>query len=186
MRRLLLLALAAATAAHAQRPTIDISGARVQAYPIALAPPSGAPEGADVMEVLAADFDRSGLFRLLDPRSFLADPAKEGSSANTIDFSKWTAVGAQALVKAAAKVDGEVVKVEFRLFDVPTPRSSCAASTARRERPCGRSRTGSATTWSAPSPRSRACSRRASPTCGRPRTASRSWWRTGTATGRNR
>jgi TolB protein len=71
------------------------------------------------MDVLAADFDRSGLFRLLDPRSFLANPAKEGSSANTIDFSKWTAVGAQALVKAAAKVDGDVVKVEFRLFDVP-------------------------------------------------------------------
>jgi TolB protein len=119
MKPLLLLALAAGTAAHAQRPTIDISGARVQAYPIALAPPSGAAEGADVMDVLAADFDRSGLFRLLDPRSFLANPAKEGSSANTIDFSKWTAVGAQALVKAAAKVDGDVVKVEFRLFDVP-------------------------------------------------------------------
>ena len=119
MKRLLLLALAAGTAAHAQRPTIDISNARVQAYPIALAPPSGAPAGSDVMDVLAADFDRSGLFRLLDPRSFLADPAKEGSSANTIDFSKWTAIGAQALVKAAAKVDGDVVKVEFRLFDVP-------------------------------------------------------------------
>src|SRR4029077_11811274 len=61
MKRLLLLAPAAGTAANAQRPTIDISNARVQAYPIALAPPSGAPEGADVMDVLAADFDRSGL-----------------------------------------------------------------------------------------------------------------------------
>ena len=119
MKRLLLLALAAATAAHAQRPTIDISGARVQAYPIALAPPSGAPEGADVLGVLAADFDRSGLFRLLDPKSFLADPGKEGTSASTIDFSKWTAVGAQALVKTSAKAEGDTVKVDFRLFDVP-------------------------------------------------------------------
>jgi len=119
MKRLLLLALAAASAAHAQRPTIDISGARVQAYPLALAPPSGAPEGADVLGVLAADFDRSGLFRLLDPKSFLADPGKEGSSASTIDFSKWTAVGAQALVKTSAKAEGDTVKVDFRLFDVP-------------------------------------------------------------------
>jgi len=119
MKRLIVFALAAGTAAQAQRPTIDVSGARVQAYPIALAPAAGAPEGGDVMEVLALDFDRSGLFRLLDPRSFLADPAKEGMSANTIDFSKWTAVGAQALVKAVAKVEGDVVKVEFRLFDVP-------------------------------------------------------------------
>jgi len=119
MKRLLLFALAAGTAAHAQRPSIDVSNARVQAYPIALAPHSGAPEGADVLEVLAADFDRSGLFRLLDPRSFLADPVKEGSSASTIDFSKWTAIGAQALVKAVARVEGDSVKVEFRLFDVP-------------------------------------------------------------------
>ena len=119
MKRLLLLALAAGTAAHAQRPTIDISGARVQAYPIALAPPSGAPDGSDVMDVLAADFDRSGLFRLLDPRSFLADPAKEGSSASTIDFSKWTAVGAQALIKGSATAQADNVKVDFRLFDVP-------------------------------------------------------------------
>ena len=119
MKRLLLFALAFGLAARAQRPTIDVSGARVQAYPIALAPPLGAAEGSDVMDVLAADLDRSGLFRLLDPRGFLADPAKEGSSASTIDFSKWTAVGAQALVKAVAKVEGDVVKVDFRLFDVP-------------------------------------------------------------------
>jgi TolB protein len=120
MKRLLLCVLAASAAARAQRPTIDISNARVQAYPIALAPPSGAPEGREVMEVLAADFDRSGLFRLLDPRGFLADPAREGMTAQSIDFSKWTAVGAQALVKASASVQGDTtIRVDFHLFDVP-------------------------------------------------------------------
>ena len=119
MKRLLLCALAASAAARAQRPTIDISNARVQAYPIALAPPSGAAEGREVLEVLAADFDRSGLFRLLDPRGFLADPAKEGMTVQTIDFSKWAAIGAQALVKAAASLQGETVRVDFHLFDVP-------------------------------------------------------------------
>ena len=110
MKRLLLCALAASAAARAQRPTIDISNARVQAYPIALAPPSGAAEGREVLEVLAADFDRSGLFRLLDPRGFLADPAKEGMTVQTIDFSKWAAIGAQALVKAAASLQGSMVR----------------------------------------------------------------------------
>ena len=119
MKRLLLCALAASAAARAQRPTIDISNARVQAYPIALAPPSGAPEGREVMEVLAADFDRSGLFRLLDPSGFLADPAKEGTTAQSIDFSKWTAIGAQALVKASASLQGDTIRVDFHLFDVP-------------------------------------------------------------------
>jgi TolB protein len=119
MKRLLLCVLAVSAAARAQRPTIDISGARVQAYPIALAPPSGSPEGREVMSVLASDFDRSGLFRLLDPRGFLADPAKEGLTAQSIDFSKWTAIGAQALVKAVASTQGDTVSVDFHLFDVP-------------------------------------------------------------------
>jgi len=119
MKRLLVFALLVSAAAFAQRPTIDVSGARVQAYPIALAPPSGAAEGREVMDVLAADFERSGLFRLLDPRGFLADPAKEGTTVQTIDFSKWTGIGAQALVKAVAAVQGDTVRVDFHLFDVP-------------------------------------------------------------------
>jgi TolB protein len=118
MKRLLLCALAVSAAARAQRPTIDVSGFRVQAYPIALAPPSGAPEGREVLDVLASDFDRSGLFRLLDPRGFLADPAKEGLTVQSIDFSKWTAIGAQALVKAVASTQGDTVRVDFHLFDV--------------------------------------------------------------------
>jgi TolB protein len=119
MKRLLLCALAVSAAARAQRPTIDVSGARVQAYPLALAASSGAPEGREVMEVLAADFDRSGLFRLLDPRGFLADPSKEGLTPQSIDFSKWTAIGAQALVKAVASTQGDTVRVDFHLYDVP-------------------------------------------------------------------
>jgi TolB protein len=119
MKRLLLFALAVSAAARAQRPTIDVSGARVQAYPIALARAAGAPEGSAIMEVLAADFDRSGLFRLLDPRGFLADPAKEGTTPGSIDFSKWSAIGAQALVKAVASVQGDTVRMDFHLFDVP-------------------------------------------------------------------
>ena len=113
----LFAALLAAPPARAERPVIDLSGARVQTYPLALAPPLGAAEpGRAVMEVLAADLDRSGLFRLLDPNSFLADP-REGIEPKAIDFSRWMSVGAQGLVKAAAQVTGDTVQVEFRLYD---------------------------------------------------------------------
>jgi TolB protein len=121
MRLLLLLALAA-TAARAQRPVIDISNARVQAYPLAIAPPLGNPEaGRDVLAVLASDFDRSGLLKVLDPRSFLASP-QEGVSQAEIDFSKWSSIGAQGLVKGIASQRGDSVSVELHLYDVPGAR----------------------------------------------------------------
>jgi TolB protein len=113
------LALAALSLpAVADRPVIDIKNARVEAYPIALAPPAGDPtSGAAVMEALRGDLTRSGLFKILDPKSFLANPATEGMTEKTIDFSKWTTVGAQGLLKASATVAGDVVTVEFFFFD---------------------------------------------------------------------
>ncbi|GAC1541158.1 MAG: Tol-Pal system beta propeller repeat protein TolB [Myxococcales bacterium] len=104
--------------ARAERPVIDLNGARVQAFPLAVAPALGASAQAGaVMAVLTADFDRSGLFRLLDPKSFLADNAREGVSPTTINFSRWAAVGAQGLVKAVVAEEGETVTVAFHLYD---------------------------------------------------------------------
>ncbi|HEX4386827.1 MAG TPA: translocation protein TolB, partial [Myxococcales bacterium] len=111
-----LLILLLPLAASAARPTIDLSGARFQAYPLAIARPLGAQEaGAAVGAVLSADFEKSGLFKLLDPASFLA-PATEGLTG--IDFSRWVSVGAQALVKLSCEAAGEEVKCDLRLYDV--------------------------------------------------------------------
>src|ERR1700694_5308964 len=113
----LFAALLAAPPARAERPVIDLTGARVQTYPLALAPPLGAAEpGRAVLQVLAAALDRRGLFRLLAPNSFLADP-REGIEPKAIDFSRWMSVGAQGLVKAVAQVTGDTVQVEFHLYD---------------------------------------------------------------------
>jgi TolB protein len=98
----------------ADRPVIDLSGGRVQPYPLAIARPLGSQDaGASVLAVLAQDFERSGLFRLLDPASFLAPPA-EGMTG--IDFSRWQAVGAQGLVKSSCEVVVDV-KCDLRLYD---------------------------------------------------------------------
>jgi TolB protein len=110
--------LLASTAALPQRPVIDISNARVQAYPIAVAPPKGDATGQQILAVVQADFDRSGLFKVLDPQSFLAPP-DEGVDEKTIDFSRWTAVGAQGLVKSVFQAQGDRVSAEFHLYDVP-------------------------------------------------------------------
>lgn len=100
----------------ADRPVIDLSGGRVQAYPLALARPLGAQEiGVAEQSVLGQDFERSGLFKLIDPASFLAPPT-EGLTG--IDYSKWQAVAAQALVKMSCEVPAAEVKCDMRLYDV--------------------------------------------------------------------
>src|SRR5438105_7216826 len=99
----------------ADRPVIDLSGGRVQAYPLAMARPLGAQDvGVAVQSVLGQDFERSGLFKLLDPASFLAPPT-EGLTG--IDFTKWQAVGAQGLVKMSCDAPGAEVRCDIRLYD---------------------------------------------------------------------
>lgn len=101
----------------ADRPVIDLSGGKVQAYPMALARPQGTAEiGTAVQSVLAQDFERCGLFRMLDPASFLA-PANENF--DDIDFSRWQTVGAQALVKMSCSTQAAAeARCEMRLYDV--------------------------------------------------------------------
>jgi len=109
--------LLALLVAAVDRPVIDLSGGRIQPLPMAIARPLGAQEpGGAVQATLAQDFERSGLFRLLDPASFLA-PASEGLTG--IDFAQWQAVGAQALVKTSCEAAaGAEVKCDMRLYDV--------------------------------------------------------------------
>jgi TolB protein len=131
MNKLAAVAAAAALAlpfsAQAARPVIDLSGGRVQAYPLAVAKPLGSQEcGGQVSQVLSQDFDKSGLFKLIDPASFLA-PANEALSG--IDYPKWQTVGAQGLVKMAcediAGADGAPeCKCDMRLYDVARAQES--------------------------------------------------------------
>ena len=115
---LLAAALVISLGAQAQRAQIDFERAKVQPFPIAVPDAQGGGEaGKLIVEVLRADFDRSGLFKVLDPKSFLADAAKEGLDEKAIDGKPWIAVGAQGLLKISAVADGEGVKVVYRLFD---------------------------------------------------------------------
>jgi TolB protein len=120
MKTLLLAALLLAPPAP-QRQYIDVGSPDFRPLPLAVVPfqaEADARAGAvEVEQVLRDDLLLSGVFDLLDPKSFLADP-KEGFSAGTIRFSRGWDVGAEGLVKARVKRSGDLLSAEFQLFEV--------------------------------------------------------------------
>ncbi len=125
-RNRLALALALAAVLLAAAPAraeliVDITSGFVEPLPIAITDFFGeateeAKVGADITGVIAANLERSGLFRPIDKGAFIQDP-------NTLRagprFGDWRLINAQALISGATQVqaDGRL-RVEFRLWDV--------------------------------------------------------------------
>lgn len=116
----LAVALAAPAGAKAEI-VIDITRGHMQPLPIAITDftgqtPQDGQLGRDISRVVAADLERSGLFRPIDPRAFI-------QTADSLQvqprFADWKAINAQALVNGRAEQlpDGRL-RVEFRLWDV--------------------------------------------------------------------
>jgi len=100
---------------------VDITRGRVEPMPIAItsflgASPKEQQYGADIAGVIAADLERSGLFRPLDPASFIE---RITDFNNPPRFGDWRIIKAQALVtgRVLAQGDGRL-RAEFRLWDV--------------------------------------------------------------------
>lgn len=115
-----LLALLGAVPARAEL-RIDITQANPQPMPIAIttffgANPNENQIGANVAKVVSDDLQRSGLFRPLDPRSFVQTPEALRVQPR---FGDWRVIAAQALVSGSAQMqpDGRL-RLEFRLWDV--------------------------------------------------------------------
>jgi TolB protein len=129
MRRhlsLALLALALAAPARAQRATVVVDSPDFRPLPIAV--PAFLADGdpraaAEATEVLRADLALSGLFEVLDARSYLADAA-EGLAAPSIKFSRWATVGADGLVKARVRREGAGLSADLRLHEVRAGREA--------------------------------------------------------------
>jgi TolB protein len=95
---------------------VDINAAAVQPLPIAIPAFGGASQGPDISRVISANLDRSGLFRPLDPATFID---KSLDVAVTPEFEDWKRVGAQALLNGEVHVDPDGrLRVDFRLWDV--------------------------------------------------------------------
>ncbi|HUO98329.1 MAG TPA: Tol-Pal system beta propeller repeat protein TolB, partial [Rhizomicrobium sp.] len=98
-----------------------VNQANIQPLPIAIpdfvAPNLGDTTAAQkIAGVVRADLDRSGLFKSLDPKSFI-EPVKDINV--TPNFANWRIITAQGLVtgQAALQPDGRL-RVDFRLWDV--------------------------------------------------------------------
>lgn len=129
--RIGLLALVSSVAL-AQRPLIEISGANFRPMPLAVAVPQAQDDGAKAAAgefdaALSFDLAACGLFQVLDRKSFLAD-AKEGVTASSIQFGRWTDVGAESLIKTQLSFDGTSLKGDLRLFAVAAGREELKAS----------------------------------------------------------
>jgi TolB protein len=100
---------------------VDVNQGNIQPLPIAIsdfvaAQPGDATAGQNIAGVIRADLARSGVFKSLDPRSFI-EQIKGINVSPT--FANWRVINAQALVTGAVATqpDGRL-KVDFRLWDV--------------------------------------------------------------------
>jgi TolB protein len=129
-RKLALAALVVFPAlALAQAARIEVGAPNFKPLPIAVAPFAAEPGtdavAADVQQVVAWDLHLSGLFQVIDPKSFLAPPT-EGISAGEIAYQRWTDVGAQGLVKARVRRIGTELAADARLHEVGAAREVLA------------------------------------------------------------
>ncbi|MEI9888663.1 MAG: Tol-Pal system beta propeller repeat protein TolB [Rhizomicrobium sp.] len=100
---------------------VDVDQGNIQPMPIAI-PDFAAPAAGDaavaqnIAKVIRADLDRSGLFRPLDPKSFIEKIVNINVPPQ---FASWRPINAQALVagQVATQPDGRL-RVDFRLWDV--------------------------------------------------------------------
>lgn len=108
---------------------IDVRGATRNQMPIAIPEMIGSNSnlftkiigsdyGDKVREVLAADLDRSGLFKILPEKSYIETLTSIDQKPNFVD---WQAIKSQALVQSQiAELPGDKLRVDFRLWDVVT------------------------------------------------------------------
>ncbi len=122
LRKLLIVGLMFLASPAWAEVRIDITRGNVQPLPVAITDFQGTKGtegqlGADISRVIAADLERSGLFKPIDPRAFIQTA---DSLAVQPRFGDWRQINAQALVQGRIEVqtDGRL-RTEFRLWDVP-------------------------------------------------------------------
>ncbi len=98
-------------------PAIQVSGAQNAPIPIAITPFATSGTGAQITQVISDDLSHSGLFRAIDPASFVPNSVNNGTPV----WQNWTLLGAQGVVTGDVQdAGGGQLRVEFRLWNVPS------------------------------------------------------------------
>ncbi len=113
---LLMAAPVAFAQATRSEPRIVTGDGNPQPMPIAISNLAGdARLGADIARIVSDDLERSGLFKPIDPKAFVQTPDQIGTAPR---FADWRLINAQALMSGAVTLQGNQMRVEFRLWDV--------------------------------------------------------------------
>ena len=94
----------------------DINAGKRALYKIAVPRPIGDPASANTFaEVVSGDLYSSGWFKVIDPRSFLANLAAEGVG---ISLPDWRNIGAEGVAKAQSAVYNGELSLDCKLYEV--------------------------------------------------------------------
>ncbi len=102
-----------------------IFGPGSRSYPIAVSPLRNLSDGAVGRElgtrfadILERDLVISGYFRLIDRSTHIEQPETSGTEVDNINFDSWATIGALGLVKGTFRLEGDILTIEAKLFDV--------------------------------------------------------------------
>lgn len=116
------VALAVSLAAPARAElTVDITQGNIEPLPIAVPDFIASDDVArrfsiDIAGVISSNLERSGLFRPIDKRAFIAQPQSLGVNPR---FANWKPLNAQALVVGEVSIEPNgALRASFRLWDV--------------------------------------------------------------------
>ena len=108
-------AAAPAAPAGGNSQTINVSGAQNAPIPIAIMSFGDAGTAAQITQVITDDLNHCGLFRAIDPSSFVPNSINNGTPV----WQNWSILGAQGLVTGSVQDQGNgQLRVEFRLWNV--------------------------------------------------------------------
>jgi TolB protein len=123
------LVLAAGMSARAEADdgvVIDVNATKKGNYPLALpTAPEGDAMSKEIAQVATFDMSVAGVFKVLDPASFLADLRAEGLS---IDPQKWKDVGALGVVKYKVTA----TDIDFKLYEVSKGATAVLSKTYKK------------------------------------------------------
>jgi len=104
---------------------LELDSPNLRRIPLAVAPLQplcGASTNAEIAQlgrkIIIDDLEFSTFFELLlDTENYLEKPKSCSLSPGTFDYSNWSLIGAELLIKAGYSLSGKTLVAEFRLYD---------------------------------------------------------------------
>jgi len=109
---------------HAEYDYIKISDPFLNKIPVAIPEfvgqsgnPAETDAGVKLSDLTSETLAFTGYFKMIDRGAFLEDLRTKGITASQISFKNWTDIGTELLITGGLTLEGDVLMVEFRLFD---------------------------------------------------------------------